>query len=158
MTSLALAASLGLCRPAFPAELVIIVHPQFPIKDVRTDELSRIFLGRVHRLAGVPINPVNKESGTIERALFDQRVHRMDDSSMREYWLAARIKGEGTPPRSFQSDAAIVRYVSSIPGAIGYVRFPPPAGPVREVSVDGVTATAKSIAAGVYPLRDTPGR
>lgn len=141
---------------AHAAGLVVIVHPEFPVQDITISELSKLFLGRVSRLAGVPVNPVNKESGSGERNLFDMKVHRMDESAMKDYWLAARIKGEGNPPRALQSDAAIMRYVTSVPGAIGYVAFPPPSGGARPLSLGGVAPSPQSVTGGRYPLGSAP--
>ncbi|MBI4865797.1 MAG: hypothetical protein HY816_02485 [Candidatus Wallbacteria bacterium] len=143
----------ALVSDAGAAALVVVAHPALPATDVRMEELSRIFLGRLQRLGGLPVNPVNKEAGSPERALFDKRVHRMDDTAMKEHWLAARIKGEGQPPRSFQSDAAVLRYVSTVAGAIGYVSFPLTAEGVKPLSINGVPATEQTVAGGSYPLR-----
>jgi ABC-type phosphate transport system substrate-binding protein len=139
---------------AWAAEgLSVIAHSGFPVASVASDELSRIFLGKTQRLAGLAVNPVNKESGSPERSAFDQRIHHMNEEAMKQFWLAARIKGEGHPPRSLQSDAAVLRYVASVPGAIGYVRFPPAGTQVRNLAVDGVAASNDTLASGRYPLR-----
>jgi ABC-type phosphate transport system substrate-binding protein len=130
--------------------LAVVVSPAFPVKDLRSEELSRIFLGKSQRLAGVALCPVNKETGSPDRAAFDKLVHHMDDTAMKEYWLGARIKGEGHPPRSFQSDAAILRYVSTVPGAVGYVGFPVESTQVMSLSINGVAPSAES---GNYLLR-----
>lgn len=157
MMRLLLAISLAcLLAPAFAWAadgLAVVAHPGFPVASIASDELSRIFLGKTQRLAGVALNPVNKESGSPERSAFDQRIHRMDEEAMKQFWLAARIKGEGHPPRSLQSDAAVLRYVASVPGAIGYVRFPPAGSQVRSLALDGVAASDDTLGNGSYPLR-----
>ena len=157
MMKLLLALSLAcLLSPvgALAAEgLAVVAHPGFPAKALSSDELSRIFLGKTPRLGSLALNPVNKESGSPERSAFDRRVHHMDEEAMKQFWLAARIKGEGHPPRSLQSDAAVLRYVASVPGAIGYVRFPPTAAQVRSLAVDGVSASDDTLGNGSYPLR-----
>ncbi|MBI3893002.1 MAG: hypothetical protein HY303_15900 [Candidatus Wallbacteria bacterium] len=146
-------AILGLLMHALSAAagagaLVVVTHPDFPAGDIRVDDLSRVFLGQTQRLGSAALNPVNKEAGSPDRTLFDQKVHHMDDAAMKDYWLAARIKGEGHPPRSFQSDAAVLRYVSSVPGGIGYVAYPLTGAGVRALTVNGAAP-----AEGSYPLR-----
>ena len=52
---------------------------------------------------------------------FSRDVLERDVASVRRYWAQQVFSGRGVPPPEVTSDAEVVKYVASHPGAIGYV-------------------------------------
>jgi hypothetical protein len=55
------------------------------------------------------------------RARFSQEVLSRSVASMRNYWQQRIFSGQGLPPPELRDDEAVVSYVITHPGAIGYV-------------------------------------
>ena len=51
------------------------------------------------------------------------------------YWQAQVFSGRDTPPVSLGSDAAVIDYVRSHPGAVGYVSRSASANGVKTITV-----------------------
>lgn len=115
--------SVGVLMPtaqAAPAEgVVVIAHPGLQKLDVAT--LRRIWTGRSIEHGGVPVVPVNLPSGQALRDRFMALVMGQDDEKFIAYWTVRRYVGKGTPPREVGSVAEMLSFVSTTPGAIGYV-------------------------------------
>ena len=70
---------------------------------------------------GVLIVPVNREVTSVEREAFSQDVFQLSPRRMADYWNRLRFQGK-LPPSVQTSDQAVLNFVRTIPGAIGYVR------------------------------------
>jgi hypothetical protein len=55
-------------------------------------------------------------------------------NDMKKVWLRKRLSGEGQPPESVDSPAALVKRVASTPGAVGFVPASAVDGSVRVVA------------------------
>jgi ABC-type phosphate transport system substrate-binding protein len=55
------------------------------------------------------------------RTNFSQAVLGKSLEMVESHWQAQVFSGKGTPPKELGSDAAVVNFVRSNPGAIGYV-------------------------------------
>lgn len=67
------------------------------------------------------ILPVDRRQDSQVRDVFSRKVLRRDVVSVRRYWAQLVFSGRGVPPPELDSDQQVVKYVSSHPGAIGYV-------------------------------------
>jgi ABC-type phosphate transport system substrate-binding protein len=107
-------------RPAIAGELAIIVHPGRDAHPTRA-ELAEVYL-KTRRFwdDGEPIIPVNRNSGSPARALFDRAVLGEDEHELLVYWNRQYFRGV-LPPATFASDEAVKRFVASEPRAIGYI-------------------------------------
>lgn len=119
---LALALSSRATSVAEDDTLLVIVHP-----DVNAGPLSGDSLGAIYTMAkrgwpgGQNIVPYNYDPNSKLRIVFDQVVLGLDPGQSARFWVDHRIRGAGSPPRRVPSVALMVRVVSHLSGAIGYV-------------------------------------
>ncbi len=113
-----LMAGVGLCR-AESGGVVVIGHPGLPAVDRAA--LVRLYTGRSIELAGALVTVVNGAPGSTVREHFLNAVVRMDEARYRAYWTVRRHVGKGVPPAELTPDEAIIAFVASTPGSIGYI-------------------------------------
>jgi ABC-type phosphate transport system substrate-binding protein len=105
-----------------PLAVVVSANPQFgstPSLSIR--ELTQIFWRKKQYWQnGTRIHPVNLHAEHPLRILFSKAVLASLPSEQADYWNGLYFHGT-TPPYSVQSEEAVLRYVSSTKGAIGYV-------------------------------------
>lgn len=114
--SFILALSAGL---AFADGVAIIGSAELPKLDGVT--IQKLFTGRVVELNGTQISVVNAPPGNAVRARFLAAFLNQDEEKYIAYWTVRKFIGKGRPPLELDSSAAIIQYVQSTPGAIGYV-------------------------------------
>jgi ABC-type phosphate transport system substrate-binding protein len=126
---LALAAalwSLAFSSPSVEADTspayLVIVHPANRATRVSRDFVAQAFLKRVTRWEdGETIRPVDQSSDARPRQAFSLAVLNRSVDAVRSYWQQRIFSGRDLPPPEFDSDEAVVRYVSSTRGALGYI-------------------------------------
>lgn len=106
-----------------PSQLfVVIVHARNPMHSASREFLEGAFLKKVTRWGdGELIRPVDLGPSARARRGFSQSVLRRSVETVKTYWLQRIFSGRDTPPPELESDEAVVRYVSTHRGAIGYV-------------------------------------
>ena len=123
-------------RPAF----IVVVNPVNPTDSLTLAELRRIFM-KQQRLwpHGDTIVPVDWDSASELRQTFSQMVLGRSIREMAEYWVQQSVTQGLAPPSSLRSGLAVVRFVATVNGAIGYL--PPEAvdRSVKRVRIDGLT-------------------
>ncbi len=118
------------------ARFRVIVNPQVKGTQIPWASLSSIFLGRAPKWAdGSEVRPVDQSLRSPLRVAFSNDVHMQGLMEIQVYWQREIAKGRVPPPVK-SSDEAVVEYVASTPGAIGYVATSTALpGNVREVAV-----------------------
>lgn len=120
--------------------LVLIAHPAVRATTAHVNELRALFLRQSEQLGGQKVIPVTYVTGHALRVEFDRRVLGMTVDEAARYWVDARIRGLGAPPRSVSSPQLLVRVVASLPGTIGYAPKPLSEGAsVKVLKVEGLT-------------------
>ena len=123
----ALAVLCGSAAPAAAQEkerapYVVIVHPDNPAKSVSKKRVSRILLKEISKWdGGLSAQPVDLNSKSPVRGAFSRDVHGRSVPSIKNYWQRQIFSGDGVPPPEVEDDAAVIAYVSTHPGGIGYV-------------------------------------
>jgi ABC-type phosphate transport system substrate-binding protein len=74
------------------------------------------------------------EGGAPHKALLQEYMGK-SDQALRTYLKSLVFTGKGSMPKSFGSDAEIVKYVASTKGAIGYVSPASDAAGVKKLQV-----------------------
>ena len=86
------------------------------------EALGDIFLKKAARWqSGEPALPVDQKSGTVVREVFSRAVLRRSTAAVRSYWMQRIFSGREIPPPELDGDGAVVNYVASHLGAVGYV-------------------------------------
>ena len=107
--------------PASPG-FKVIVHPSNPVTTLGADTLRQIFLKQKVRWDnGDTIKPVDLKLQSPVREEFSSEVLARSAQTVRTYWLQRIFSGGQVPPPELASDEAVIRYVASEPGAVGYV-------------------------------------
>ncbi len=107
------------------------------IPAITAADLRSIFQGEKTRFAdGSHAVPVMLKGGPAHEVFLR---HHLDESpeEFRAQWRKAVFTGQGSMPKSFDSETALIDYVAATPGALGYVsRISPQAqGNVRSIPV-----------------------
>lgn len=105
-----------------PLAVVVSANPQLANMSPPTPrELTQMFWRKKQYWQnGTRIHPVNLHAEHPLRILFSKVVLDSLPSEQADYWNGLYFHGT-TPPYSVQSEEAVLRYVSSTKGAIGYV-------------------------------------
>lgn len=130
-------AGVALAGGDVPAQQVpgfrVVVHPDSPVEALSADELSRMFLKRSTRWNDdTPVRAVDQLGDAPVREAFSQAVHGRSARAIVAHWQQQIFSGRAVPPPELASDDEVTSYVSTHPGAIGYVSS---GGDVQEVKV-----------------------
>jgi ABC-type phosphate transport system substrate-binding protein len=105
-------------EPAF----VLIVNPDLKVEAVDRAFVAKAYLKKSDEWPdGKVVLPIDLDEHFPARAVFTREVLHKTKSQLRSYWDQQIFSGKGTPPPEASSTAAIVKYVLSHPGAIGYI-------------------------------------
>lgn len=129
----ALGVMLGSWRVA-AADVQIIANPSFGTAELSAGEVKDIFLGTRTAVAGIDVVPVLANAGAAHDVFLKTYVGK-SDQGLRNHFKSLVFTGKGSMPRSFASDAEIVRYVAGTKGAIGYISGSADAGAAKKISV-----------------------
>jgi hypothetical protein len=104
------------------SEYVLILHPAIPVSRLDRKFVAEAFLRRTTRWPdATPIRPVDLGPDAPPRVRFSLEILSRSVASVRSYWQQQIFSGQGLPPPELADDTAVVFYVLSHPGAIGYV-------------------------------------
>lgn len=102
----------------------IIVHPELGIASVERTFLRDAFLKKRTRWPGGGdelIRPVDHDPDSAARRKFSQDILGRSVPAVKSYWQQVIFTGRDVPPPELDTEALIVSYVQSHPGAVGYV-------------------------------------
>ena len=100
--------------------VVVIGHENVKHLDSRT--VARIYTGRVIEVDGVSVTAINANVGNPLREHFLRIFLDQDEDKYTAYWTVRRYIGKGASPREFGNTNDIIKFVTTTPGAIGYVK------------------------------------
>jgi ABC-type phosphate transport system substrate-binding protein len=121
------AASAPTAPPA--GSLAIVLNRDNPVTSLPLSELQRIFRKQTRMWPhGEPVVPVDWDATTEVRQAFSKQVMNRTVREMADFWVQQNITQGLTPPSTLKSARAVLRFVASVPGAIGYL----PAGELDE--------------------------
>jgi ABC-type phosphate transport system substrate-binding protein len=143
VAALLMSAALGAVSPPATDEssaVVVIVAAANPASSIKRQELARFFLKKTGRWSdGHGVIPVDQSAGSPVRSAFTRAVLSAEGmgqiSAVQNYWLQQVYSGRSTPPAIKATDAEVLAFVASNPGAIGYVGAAPAAGGVKVLTV-----------------------
>jgi phosphate transport system substrate-binding protein len=126
--------------------IAVVTHPDNPVSGLTTEQLRRIYQGRIvnwREVGGLdlPITVISREEGSGTRAEFERLV--MGDR--------LTIQSAEIAP----SSEAVVVSAGRDPGGIGYVSMSYLDSSVRALSIDEIAPTLENVYLNTYPLRAT---
>jgi ABC-type phosphate transport system substrate-binding protein len=104
------------------ASFKLVAHPSVPVASLSRSAASSAFLKRTENWPdGTPLVPVDQAHDSVVREAFSHDIHNRSVSMIDAFWQKQVFSGRATPPVTRTSDAEVVAFVRSVPGAIGYV-------------------------------------
>ena len=102
--------------------IVVIANRNAPSEKINTDQAAQYFLKKQQVWPnGVQIQPVDMKEGSTLRDRFYTKVTGRGPAQMRSYWARQAFTGMSLPPKELSTEEAVLKFVATTPGAIGYV-------------------------------------
>lgn len=115
----------------------VIVNEGNSVSSISKSDLSDIFLKKSTKWEdGSAVTPVDLNARSAVREAFSQEVHGRGVGAIRSYWQQAAFSGAGTAPLERSSDADVITFVKSTPGAVGYISADTDAAGVKVLSIN----------------------
>lgn len=99
--------------------IVVIGHAG--VKRLDAPTVVKVYTGRVIEVDGAAVTVVNAPVGSPVRARFLQTCLKQDEDKYTAHWTVRRYIGKGAAPKELARASEVVGFVSSTPGAIGYL-------------------------------------
>lgn len=93
----------------------VIAHPSV---ELSADDVRNVFLGEKQRAGSVRLVPVGN---ALVQTEFLAKVLQTDEPKYHALWLRKAFREGLTPPPLKGSDAEVISFVRSTPGAVGYI-------------------------------------
>jgi ABC-type phosphate transport system substrate-binding protein len=125
-----------------PVELAIIVNKSNPNDNLKFSELREYFLAERSNWSsgGGKVRVIMREPGEPEREAVLRLIYDMDEKDFNSYFLGKKFRGEVMEePRLRSSTPDMIKTISNVQGAIGYVRADEVDASVKVLRVDGLT-------------------
>jgi|HubBroStandDraft_6_1064221.scaffolds.fasta_scaffold1194369_2 ABC-type phosphate transport system substrate-binding protein len=117
------------------AQVIVIANPGVKSDSVSKSELREVFTGSSTNLKdGTHVKPVLLKDCPAH-AEFASAYLGMGVVPLLIAWRGLVMSGQATMPKSFDSESAVVDYVSHTAGAIGYINKATPHDAVKVMSV-----------------------
>jgi len=110
--------------PGAQGQVIVIANNSVKAADVSKSDLKD----------GSHVTPVLLKSGAANDEFLSAYVGK-SDTAFKASWRSLVFSGQATMPKSFDSDAAVVEYVSHTAGAIGYISKGTPHDGVKTLAV-----------------------
>ena len=103
------------------AQVIVIANPSVKATSISKSDLREVFTGGTPTLKdGSSVTPVLLKQGHTHEEFLKTYVGK-DDSALRTTWRSLVFSGQASMPKSLESEAAVVEYVSHTAGAVGYI-------------------------------------
>jgi len=108
------------CGIARAQDVVVVANKSVKASDVSDGDLKDVFSGDKTSLKdGSHVTPVTLKGGPAHEAFLKKYLGK-NDAAFRAAWRSLVFTGQGSMPKTFDTDAALVDYVAATPGALGY--------------------------------------
>jgi hypothetical protein len=111
----------GLLSPVVADEILVVTRQDLVTNEVTMKRLENIFLRKtLMNAAGIQWVPLNLSANHPVRLAFSQQLFKKRPEDLESYWNSQYYQGI-TPPYVVASEEAMLRFIASTPGAIGYI-------------------------------------
>ena len=123
-------------QSAIDEALYIVVNTSNSIDSISLDQLNRIFSKKSKAFEnGVPALPIAQKNSRQVTVYFNKVVMKKNAQQLKYYWSRKMFSGSSKPPKSLSSDTEVVKFVSSLKNAIGYVSKLPEDNNVKVIPI-----------------------
>jgi len=117
-------------------EFYVVVHKSNSIDSITIGQLGRIFTKKTKKFENdVPALPVAQKNSRLVTEYFNRVVLKKNAQQLKYYWSRKMFSGSSKPPKSLSSDTEVLKFVSSLKNAIGYVRKIPKDSDVKVILI-----------------------
>ncbi len=114
------AASIVCLTTASWAGVVLIANPDVQEGSLSQKDVQQIFLAKKKSLAGGSVKIATQKNKGVHAEFLESYVKKTP-SQFSSYYKKLVFTGKGKPPKAVSDDAAMLSYVASTSGALGYV-------------------------------------
>jgi len=133
--ALLLVASTSIFVVQAKAQVIVIANPGVKATAVSKSDLKDVFTGAATALpGGGNVVPILLKAGTVHEEFLQAFIGK-NDTAYRAGWRSLVFSGQATMPKSLDGDAAVVAFVSSNNGAIGYINKATPHDGVKVLAI-----------------------
>jgi hypothetical protein len=118
--------------------LSVVVAKNLPLTDLSIKDLRNLYKGdKILGPNGKQLIPLALPIHSPERTAFDYAVLSMSPELVASYWIDRKIRGQSGAPKSIESSDLLLRVVSKLEGAVGFVRDTDLRDSVHGIRIDG---------------------
>jgi len=133
----AMVLALAVSAFASGADFRVVANNSVPVSSLSKKAASDLFLKKTVKWeGGAPVVPVDQLESSTVRQGFSKAVHGKTAAAVKSYWNQQIFSGRDVPPIEKRSDAEVLAFVRSTPGAIGYVSESTATDGVRVLTVN----------------------
>ncbi len=125
-----------LVSETFAGDVVLVCHKSVPEDSLTRRDIKNIFLGKKTEWADSQKIVFVTLKGSEAHEFFLREYLGKTMFQYANYWKKQLFTGKGRPPRSFDTDTELIKYVANTKGAIGYVSSGADRDSVKVVSVN----------------------
>ncbi|MBZ5680894.1 MAG: hypothetical protein LAO24_12390 [Acidobacteriia bacterium] len=112
---------IGCWSAARAQDVVLVANNDVAISNIRVADVRAIFTGAKIRFAdGSHAVPVTLKGGPAHEVFLRNYLDETP-SEFRAQWRKTVFTGQGAMPKSFDTESALLEYVTTTPGSVGYV-------------------------------------
>jgi ABC-type phosphate transport system substrate-binding protein len=101
------------------ADIYVISHPDL---NISSDQIKDIYTGEKQFAGNTRLTPV--DNSTVQSVFFKIAL-KLDVARYNTLWIGRSFRAGHNPPTVYPSDTAVINFVRSAPGAVGYVTTQP---------------------------------
>lgn len=117
------------------AQVIVIANNSVKADSISKSDLRDVFTGNATSLPdGSRVVPILLKAGTTQQEFLQAFIDK-SDTAYRAGWRSLVFSGQASMPKSLDGDAAVVAFVASNPGAIGYIGKSTPHEGVKVLTV-----------------------
>lgn len=134
-----MAVSLFLREAVTAGDIAVIVNKENPTSEVSYHGLVKLFkMEKQHWEDGRQVYLIMQEAGSSEKEVVLKKIFRMDQEGLKKFWLTKMFRGEiASFPKTLSSNAAVRRFISQVPYAIGFIDAAMVDESVKVLRIDG---------------------
>jgi ABC-type phosphate transport system substrate-binding protein len=106
------------------AEIIVIVNKENPVESLTASEAKLYYLRKLKKrwpVINKNILPADRKKKCPEQDYFYSKVLGMSATDVEQYFVNRQLQNAERPQDKFLTEAEIINFVASEPGAIGYV-------------------------------------
>lgn len=139
MLAVILASCSAIAVAQAPGDLAIVVHPEAPVSQLSFAELRQVLKGeKQYWKPDLPVVLFVRAPTSQERTAVLDVIYQMTEPQFNQYWIAKQFRAESSSaPTKLKTSELTQQFVSSTPGAIGFMAAKEVKPGVKVLKIEG---------------------